>query len=355
MHKKLFIPGPVEVHPDLLAACAVPMVSHRAKDYEVIHEKAVKGVRAMLGATKGDVLLFTSSSTGAMEAAIRCLSKKRILSCSCGAFSERWFEMAAENGKEADNYAVDWGKPNLPEEIDKRLGTGRYDLCTVVYNETSVGLLNPVPAIAQVVKKYPDVMFAVDAVSAMAGLNIEPEALGIDMILAGVQKAFGLPPGLAVAYVSDRAFERARSVPARGHYFDILQLKKYGEKNQTPETPVISLVNALGVAMERMQREGFEARYAKTLAMAKHCRAWAVERGYGIFPEKGYESVTLTCIHNSRKTDVKKLNDELGKRGYIISDGYGKIKDSTFRIAHMADISMADLKGLLETIDSILT
>ncbi len=355
MHKKLFIPGPVEVHPDLLKACSIPMVSHRAKDYEVIHAKAVGGLRSMFDAKKGDILLFTSSSTGAMEAAIRCLSKKRILSCSCGAFSERWFEMAAENGKEADPYAAAWGKPNLPEEIDRRLATGKYDLVTVVYNETSVGLLNPVPAIAEVVKKYPDVMFAVDAVSAMAGIKIEPEKLGVDMILAGVQKAFGLPPGLAVAYVSDRAFERAKTVPARGHYFDILQLKKYSEKNQTPETPVISLVYALSVAMERMQQEGFDARYAKTLEMAKHCRAWAVERGYGIFPEKGYESVTLTCIHNTKKTDIRKLNDELGKRGYIISDGYGKIKDSTFRIAHMADITMSDLKELLSTIDSILT
>ncbi len=355
MHKKLFIPGPVEVHPDLLAACSVPMVAHRAKDYEVMHEKAVKGVRAMLGAAKGEVLLFTSSSTGAMEAALRCLSKKRILSCSCGAFSERWFDMAAENGKEADNYAVEWGKPNLPEEIDKRLATGKYDLITVVYNETSTGTMNPIPAIADVVRKYPDVMFAVDAVSCMAGIKIEPEKLGIDMILAGVQKAFGLPPGLAVAYVSDRAFERAKSVPARGHYFDILQLKKYGEKNQTPETPVITLVHALGVAMDRMQKEGFDARYARTLEMAKHCRAWALERGYGLFPEKGYESVTLTCIHNTKKTDIKKLNEELGKKGYLISDGYGKIKDSTFRIAHMADITMADLKGVLGAIDSILT
>jgi aspartate aminotransferase-like enzyme len=354
MHKKLFIPGPVEVHPDILQACAVPMVGHRTKDYEVMHAKAVAGLRAMFDARKGDILLFTSSSTGAMEAALRNLTRKRVLSCSCGAFSERWFEMCAENGKEADPYAVEWGRPTLPDEVDRRLATGRYDLVTVVFNETSTGVMNPLADIAKVVAKYPDVCFAVDAVSAMAGVKIEPETLGIDMVLAGVQKAFGLPPGLAVAYVSDRAYERARTVPARGHYFDLLQMRKYGEKNQTPETPVISLVHALGVQLERMQKEGFDARYARTLEMAKACRAWALERGYALFPEKGFESVTLTCIRNTKGTDIRKLNEELGRRGFVISDGYGKIKDSTFRIAHMADLTMADLGDLLAAIDSIL-
>lgn len=353
-HRKLFIPGPVEVHPDILKACSVPMISHRDKEYEKLHGETVAKLRTMFGNPKGSIFLLTSSSTGAMEAAVRNLSAKRILSCTCGAFSERWFDIAKENGKEADAYSVDWGKPNRPEEIDRRLATGAYDCITVVHNETSVGIMNPLADIAKAVKKHPEVMFAVDAVSAMAGVKIEPDALGIDLLLAGTQKAFGLPPGLAVVYASPRALERAAKVPARGHYFDLLQYQKYGEKNQTPETPVITLIHALNVQLGRMMQEGFDARYARTLAMAKHCRAWALERGYGIFPEPGFESVTLTCVRNTKKTDVKKLNEELGRRGYLISDGYGKIKDQTFRIAHMADITMDDLRGVLAAIDEIL-
>ncbi len=353
MHKKLFIPGPVEVHPDVLKACAVPMISHRAREYEQLHASVKGKLRQMFNAKAGSILLFTSSSTGAMEAALRNLAGKRVLSCTCGAFSERWHEMAKENGKEADAYSVEWGHGFRADEIDKRLATGKYDCITVVHNETSTGVLNHLDEIAAVMRKYPDVSFCVDAVSAMAGVKIEPEALGVDMLLAGVQKAFGLPPGLTVAYVSDRALKKAETVPARGHYFDLIQIKKYDDKNQTPETPVISLINALDVQLGRMMQDGFDARYARTLEMAKACRAWA-EKHFALFPEKGYESVTLTCVRNTRGIDAAKLNAELELRGAIISEGYGKIKANTFRIAHMADISMADVTWLLGQIDEIL-
>ncbi|MBI2898737.1 MAG: alanine--glyoxylate aminotransferase family protein [Planctomycetes bacterium] len=353
MHKRLFIPGPVEVDPEILQACAVPMFGHRSKEYETLHGAVKSKLRKFFGTEKGNVFLFTSSSTGAMEACLRNLAGKRVLSCACGAFSERWGEMAPENGKENDVYAVEWGEPNRPEEIDRRLASGKYDCITLVYNETSTGVMNPLAETAAVMAKYPDVSFCVDAVSAMAGVPIEPGKLGIDVVLAGTQKAFGLPPGLAVAWVSDRAIEKAKKIPARGHYFDFLQLKKYDEKNQTPETPAISLIHALDVQLDRFFREGLDARWARHRAMAESCRAWA-DRHFKMFPEKGYESVTLSCIENTRKIDVKKLNDELGKRGAVISDGYGKIKDRTFRIAHMADTKPEDLKQLLGWIDEIL-
>lgn len=353
MHKKLFIPGPVEVHPEILQACAVPMIGHRGKEYSDLQGSVKAKLRKFFGTEKGYVFLFTSSSTGAMEACLRNLASRRVLSCSCGAFSERWAEMAKENGKESDVYASEWGEPNRPEKIDEMLQTGKYDCLTVVYNETSTGMMNPVPQIAEVMRNYPDVSFCVDAVSCMAGVPIEPETLGLDVVLAGTQKAFGLPPGLTVVWVSDRAMKKAETVPARGHYFDFLQFKKYDEKNQTPETPAISLIHALNVQLDRFFREGLEARYARHQAMAHQCREWA-DRHFKMFPAKGYESVTLSCIENTRKVDVKKLNEELGKRGAVISDGYGKIKERTFRIAHMADITPEELKQLLGWIDEIL-
>jgi len=353
MHKRLFIPGPVEVHPEILQACAVPMIGHRTAEYGNLHGAVKSKLRKFFNTEKGSVLLFTSSSTGAMEACLRNLVGKRVLSCTCGAFSERWAEMAEENGKENDVYAVEWGEPNRPEEIDRRLATGKYDCITVVFNETSTGLMNPVADIADVLRKYPDVSLCVDAVSAMAGVPIEPEKLGLDVVLAGTQKAFGLPPGLAVAWVSDRALEKAKKIPARGHYFDFLQLKKYDEKNQTPETPVISLIHALNVQLDRFFREGLEARWARHRSMAETCRAWA-NRHFKMFPANGYESVTLSCIENTRKADITKLNEELGRHGVVISDGYGKIKDRTFRIAHMADTKPEELKQVLGWIDEIL-
>jgi aspartate aminotransferase-like enzyme len=288
-----------------------------------------------------------------MEGAVRNLSTKRVLSCACGAFSERWHEIAKENGRAADIYSATWGEPNRPEKIDQLLATGKYDALTLVHNETSTGVMNPLPEIAEVMRRYPDVSFCVDAVSSMAGVDINFEALGIDLLLAGVQKAFGLPPGLTVVAATQRALQKAAKVPDRGHYFDLVQFQKYDDKNQTPETPAISLIHALDVQLDRMKREGFEARFARTLEMAKVCRGWALDR-FDLFPERGFESVTLTAVKNTTGLDVARLNSELAKRGAMISEGYGKIKDQSFRIAHMADITMRDLKELLVMMDAII-
>jgi len=353
MHTKLFIPGPTEVSAECLDACGVPMVGHRSKEYSDLHERTIHKLQKFFGTESGNIFLFTSSSTGAMEACIRNLAAKRVFSATCGAFSERWAKMVQENGKEGDAYSVDWGKPNLPEKVDEALSTGKYDCFTVVYNETSTGLMNPIPEMGKVLQKYPDVSFCVDAVSAMAGVPIQPEELGVDVILAGVQKAFGLPPGLAVVWVSDRALEKAATVPGRGHYFDFLYFKKSAEKRQTPETPVISLINALDVQLDRMMAEGFDARYERTATMATLCREWA-RKHFEIFPEAGYESQTLTTVRNTRKIDVGALNKELKKRGVVIAPGYGKIKDETFRISHMADCQIDELKQVLGWIDEIL-
>ena len=353
-HKRLWIPGPVEVHPEILQACSVPMISHRGKDYQKIHSSAKAGLRKMLGTEKGQIYLFTSSSTGAMEGALRNLCGKRALSCTCGNFSERWHDIALENGKEADRYSVEWGQPNRPEEIDKLLSTGKYDCLTLVSNETSTGLFNPLREICDVMRKYPDVSFAVDAVSSLAGVPINPEELGIDYLLAGTQKAFGLPPGLAVVWASDRAMEKSAKVPGRGHYFDLHQFKKMDEKNETPETPVISLIYALDVQMKRMLAEGLENRWKRHREMAALCQEWANSR-FKMFPAKGCWSTTVSCIENTRKeVTVKQLYDKLYERGAVISEGYGKLKERTFRIAHMADTQVSELKELLGWIDEII-
>jgi aspartate aminotransferase-like enzyme len=330
------------------------MISHRGRDYQKIHTSVKGKLRRLLGTEKGHVYLFTSSSTGAMEGALRNLCAKRALSCSCGNFSERWYDIALENGKEADNYKVEWGKPNRPEEIDRMLSTGKYDCLTLVSNETSTGLFNPLREISDVMRKYPDVSFAVDAVSSLAGVPINPEELGIDYLLAGTQKAFGLPPGLAVVWASDRALEKSAKVPGRGHYFDLHQFRKMDEKNETPETPVISLIHALDVQMTRMLAEGLDNRWNRHREMARICQDWANSR-FRMFPEKGCWSTTVSCIENTRKdVTVKQLYDKLYERGAVISEGYGKLKERTFRIAHMADTQPAELRQLLGWIDEIL-
>ncbi len=353
MHRKLFIPGPVEVHPDVLKAMASPMIGHRDPEYSVLHQR-VKTKAQKLLYTRRPVFFSTSSAWGVMEGAVRNLVGKRALNCMCGAFSDHWHAVTKSCGKEADPLQVEWGKAIKPEMVDQALATGRYDAVTLIYNETSTGVMNPTPEIAAVVKKYPDVMLIVDAVSAMAGVKIEFDTLGADVLLAGVQKAFGLPPGFTVFVVSERALARAAKMPGRGFYFDFLEFKKFDEKDQTPSTPSISHMYALDAMLDRVEKEGLDARFARHRAMADACRAWVKDRGFAMFPEAGYESITLSTIANTRKVDINKLNQGLGERGYVISDGYGKLKGQTFRIAHMAETTLAELKELLGHIDEVM-
>lgn len=353
MHKKLFIPGPTEVVKEIREAMGCEMIGHRMKEFSDLYNQVIPKLQQVLY-TKNDVLLFTSSATGCMESVVRNLSNKKILSCMCGAFSDRWYDIAIKNGKNADPLQVEWGKAIKPEMIDERLKTGEYDLVTLAHNETSTGVMNPIKEIAEVMKKYPDVIFAVDAVSSLTGYKIEVDALGIDVILAGVQKCFALPPGLAVMTVSKKAAEKAKTVENRGYYFDIVDMLKYHEKGQTPSTPSISHINALNVQLDRMLAEGMENRFARHKKMADMIFTWAKEKGIESFPEKGYESWTVVTMKNNKNFNLSELNKELGKRGKTISNGYGKLKDITFRIAAMGDLMPQDIKELLDDINDIL-
>jgi predicted phosphoserine aminotransferase len=304
--------------------------------------------------TQNHVFMSTSSSTGMMEGAIRNCVAKRCLNCVCGAFSHRWHEITLANGKEADALEVEWGQAILPEMIDERLATGEYDAIALVHNETSTGVMNPLEEIAEVMKKYPDITFMVDAVSSMAGVKIEVDKLGIDVILAGVQKAFALPPGLTVVAVSEKALKRAEQVKDRGYYFDFLVFKRYlDDRQQTPTTPAIPHLYALNKQMDNIFTEGLENRFARHREMADYVRSWAKEN-FALFAQPGYESNTVTAIKNTKGISVVGLNEELAKRGAMISNGYGKLKEKTFRIAHMGDLQLADTEELLGWIDEIV-
>jgi len=350
-HKRLFIPGPTEVRIENLAALARPQIGHRSGEFQSLYASVVPKLQRLLE-TRGKVFLFTCSSTGVWEAAIRNCVKQRVLCCTQGSFSERWLKVARANGKEADAIEVDWGRAITPEMIDGALSGGKYDAITVVHNETSTGVMNHLDEIAAVMKRYPDVMFLVDAVSSMAGSRIPVDEWGIDVCLAGMQKAFCLPAGLAVASVSEAALERARSVENRGYYFDFIEILKYDERTMTPSTPAIPQIQALDAQLDDILAEG-PGRFERHAKLAGIVQAWA-RRHFGLFAEEGYESPTVTCVENTRGISVAGLNDELGKQWAQISNGYGKLKEQTFRVAHMGDTQEWEIRGLLATLDDLL-
>ncbi|HET89881.1 MAG TPA: alanine--glyoxylate aminotransferase family protein [Chloroflexi bacterium] len=353
MYKKLFIPGPTHVRDEILQAQAAPMIGHRASEYSDLQADLTPKLQTMLY-TEQRVYLYACSSTGMMEGSVRQASTQRILNTVCGAFSKRWHQLTAANGVPCDKIEVPMGQAITPEMVDEALSSGAYDAITIVMNETSTGLMNPIQETAALIHaKYPDVLILVDAVSAMAGAKIEFDAWGLDVCLAGVQKCFALPPGLTVCAVSDRARERALQVPNRGYYFAYDQMDKRYEKHQTPATPAISLLHALNAQMDAILAEGLENRWNRHKEMAAYVQDWA-RKHFALYSDEKYLSHTVTNVENTRGISVADLNSELGKRGAMISNGYGDLKEKCFRIAHMGDLTLEDLEWLTAQIEDIL-
>ena len=353
MYKKLFIPGPTHVRDSILQAQAIPMIGHRVPEYSELQQTVTAKLQRTLYTTQR-VFLFAASSTGIMEGAVRQSSTKKVLNTVCGEFSNRWHEITVSNGIPCDTINVPLGKAITPDLVDSALASGAYDALTVVMNETSTGVMSPVAEIAALVRrKYPDVLLLVDAVSCMAGVKIEFDAWGLDVCLAGVQKCFALPPGLSVCAISERAMERSRQAKNKGYYFDFVVNDEYYQRNQTPATPAISLMQALNVQMDTILAEGLEVRWARHIEMADCVRDWA-RTYFRLFSDERYLSHTVTNVENVRGIDFRMLSAELGKRGAMISDGYGSLKGKCFRIAHMGDLYLDDVRWLLAQIDDIL-
>jgi aspartate aminotransferase-like enzyme len=352
MYKKLFIPGPVDVRPEVLEAMSTPMIGHRTKDASALGERICKNLQKVFF-TDNPILLSTSSGTGLMEGSIRSLTAKRAVVFSIGAFGNRWAKLAKSNNVPVDKVEAEWGQPTLPEIVDEYLSTGKYDVFTITHNETSTGVMNPIEEIAEIRKKYPDVLWLMDAVSSMAGVKIDVDKLGVDVCITSTQKALGLPPGLSVCSISPKAIDHGRKVEFRGTYLDIIDLYDYMQKKayQYPSTPSLPHMFALDKQLDYiLNEEGLENRYARHLEMAEITRAWANEH-FEQFAAKGYESNTLTTIKNTKGISVADLNKRIGELGYMISNGYGDLKEKTFRIAHMADRTVDVLKELLNVLD----
>jgi len=348
-HKKLFIPGPTEVREEVLDAQTQWMIGHRSKEFSGLYGGIIEKLKKFLG-TDMHTCVYTSSGTGLMEAAIRNGVDKRVLCCVNGAFSERWAKIAEACGKEVDKLEFGWGNAVKPEALERKLEEKEYEAVTIVQNETSTGVRAKLEELAPIVKKH-NALLLVDTVSSLGGDKIDVNLA--DMVLTSSQKCFALPPGLAICTLSDAMLEKSKRAKDKGYYFDLAHMIEYTEsKNQTPETPAISLMFALDAELDYMLKEGAEGRYRRHVEMAEHVRNWA-KKNFALFAEPGYESVTVTCVKNTKNIDISALNKTL--KDMQISDGYGKLKGSTFRIAHMGDLTLKDVQELTARIDEVIS
>ncbi|MBX8637682.1 MAG: alanine--glyoxylate aminotransferase family protein [Thermoplasmata archaeon] len=349
LDRLLFTAGPVEVRRDVLKAMTKPMITHRSSDYKKLHHSVVERLKELLR-TENDIFLIPASSTGAMEAGVRSAVSRNILHLTCGSFAERWVEISRSNGKTATVVSTEWGKAIVPELIGS--AADGVEAVAVTHNESSTGVMNPLESIAAHLRKTPDVLLMVDAVTSAFGNIIDMKSVKPDLLLFGTQKALALPPGMAIAVVSERLLERAKGVEDRGRYLDLVEIKEFADRDLVPTTPPISLLYALDYQLDRIKDEGMQKRADRHFRMAEMARKWASDH-MSLFSQEGFHSNTITCVNNTSGMDFKQIDEGLAKRGYQIAEGYGKLKSKTFRIGHMGDLTTEEMGGLLDSLTEV--
>ena len=356
MDCRYFIPGPVWVRPEILAEMTRPMVGHRSGEFRQVMARIFPDLKALFR-TKQHAFVASCSGTGLLEAAILNCVPRSVLVTTCGAFSERWFQIANRLGLEADRLDHAWGEPIDPVKLANHLAGRhhRYDAVTITHNETSTGVLNDLETLARVVREHSgETLVLVDAVSSLASAPLEFDAWGLDVCVASSQKGIGVPPGAAVFAVSDRAMARSESEKYKGMYFDFLEfLRHFEESCNVPYTPAVPIYYALAAQLEHILRgEGLEARWARHRAMRDAILAGTAEHADPLAP-RGHESPSVTTLVPKHGRTPRAVVDAMKERGFTLSGGYGRIKDDTFRIGHMGDLTLADVETMLAALAEV--
>jgi aspartate aminotransferase-like enzyme len=349
---RFFLPGPTDVHPEVLEAMIHPMIPHRSAAMEKLLQTMAPKLSAVARTTR-PVFVGTTSATGFMEMAVRNGVRRRALSLVNGAFSERFAGIVGACGKECIRLDVPLGSAIEPDMLRDALKRTPVDAVTCVHSETSTGVLQDVAGYAEVVKEFDGVLLLVDAVTSMAGSPVETDrwGAGLDFVFTGSQKALALPPGLALGVASERLVERAKTLEERGAYFDVVSFLTATTKFQPTNTPAISLLYALDVQLGRIEREGgIEARWQRHDAMRRRVESWSAEHGITFLPRDGRHSWTVSCLRLPEGKHSKDVVAALKQQGWTIGAGYGALKDSTIRIGHMGDHTVAALDQLLPLI-----
>ncbi len=355
---KLFTAGPVACFPEVLEVMRAQMFSHRSVEYRRLHRDTVERLADFLEARRGTVLLFPSSGTGFMEASVRCAISHggKVLVTIIGAFGYRYRDVVEWNGRRAIVLEKPPGEPVFPEELDDALKKNPdVEAVAITYNETSTGVLNPLRELAKVAKEYGKMVF-VDAVSAMGAADIKFDEWGLDIVFASSQKAFGVPPGLAVGVFSEEVFEKAERIRDRGWYFDILLYRRYQEEQwSTPSTPPIPQIAGLNTALRIIERMGGKSVWLKMYSdRAERIRKGVLDLGLELFAHPGYYSPTITVIKSPPGIKGVEVYEEMRKRGFEIAKGYGPVKEYTFRIGHMGYITDKDIDELFKTLEEVI-
>ena len=351
---KLYIPGPVAVSAGTFKAMSQPLMPHRSQEFQALYASTQPTLQALAG-TKRPFYLVTAPSSALMESVPRQLGTGRVLCCTSGAFSERWADIARSCGREVDVLALPWGEVITPELLKRALRQRHYDLVTLVHVETSTSVLNPLAQLAQVVREESSALLAVDSVSSFSALPLFMDEWGVDVILAGAQKAVALPPGLSLLCVSERALQKAAQSTQAGYFLNYLEWEKNASQQMTVATPSIPHIYGLAYNLGQMEKEGLSERFLRHSLLQQKVQHWAESEGIALMAPEGFRAPTVTCFQTPKDWDLALcLSLWREKQGVLLDGGYGLWKGKTFRLAHMGNESLAEMDKTLESLVSVL-
>lgn len=351
---KLFTVGPVACYPEVLEEMKRQMFSHRSEEYKKLHRETVELLQKLME-TESQVFLFSSTGTGFMEASVRNCVDEKMLCCVNGSFGKRFVEVAISNGKTVETIEPPLGNPITPDLLDDKLS--KYpdvEAVAITHNETSIGLINPLKRLAEVVKKHGKLLF-VDAVSSMGGVEIKVDKWGLDVCFTGSQKCFGVPPGLGVGSVSEKALKKSEVAKNKGWYFDFKLWEKYQKTAGTPVTSVIPQIAGLNKILKLIDNWGGKEKYFDLYTERnRRIREEIQKLGLTLFPNKGYESPTVTCINAPSNVSGVEIYKKMREKGFELAKGYGIVKNTTFRIGNMGYIEFEEIESMLEALGEVL-
>ncbi len=351
-----FLPGPTDVHPEVLAAQAQPMFSHRGPRMRELLERAEPVLQEALG-TRGPVIVATCSGTGLLEAAIRNGVRRRVLVAVGGYFGEYSARIAEGCGKEVVRVHVHPGQAITPEQLAEFMDGPEVDAVLVVHSESSTGALADVAALAGVVRQHPDVLLLVDGVTSVGALPVEMDRWGVDFLCTGSQKALGLPPGLAFGAASERMVERGKAQGDAGYYFSLKRLMSIAREHLPWWTPAVSLLLALECQVGRIGREGgWPVRWERHREMRALVDRWVEERGQVrlMTPEGVARSPAISSVVLPEGRRAAEAIEALERDGFLVGGALDPRHGPIVRIGHMGDLEPAHLAALLAALDEIL-
>jgi aspartate aminotransferase-like enzyme len=352
----LFTPGPTPVPPQVLAALGEPVVHHRSPDFREVYARVLARLQEV-HRTSQPVLLFTCSGTGAFESAIvnLCSPGERVLAVSAGSFGERWAAMARTFGCEVEELRYAWGETPTPGDLRAKLAEIEpVSLVFLVHSETSTGVVADVQALAAVVRDA-GALAVVDAVSSLGAVPLEMDDWGLDVVVAGSQKALMTPPGLATAAVSAAAWEHVARATLPRFYFDWERTRKAQEKLDSAFTPAVSLIVALDVALGLLLEDGLEPAFERHVRLGRACRAGIKAMGLELFSPDDDRAAVVTAARMPEGMDSGDLTLALRERhGVTIASGQGDLKSAIFRIGHIGWYDEFDIATALSAVELVL-